>query len=95
MGALTWDAIASIVVIKFFIDLKRLFQERSVKCITFGAALIGDRDVQKYVAGQMSPCINHFVCINDPVPKLLRYTQSVSPRLQDINTCLSAMRHNM
>ena len=88
-------AIASIVVIKFFIDLKRLFQERSVKCITFGAPLIGDRDVQKYVAGQMSPCIHHFVCINDPVPKLLRYTQSVSPRLQDINTRLSAMRHNM
>ena len=88
-------AIASIVAIKFFIDLKRLFQERSVKCITFGAPLIGDRDVQKYVAGQMSPCIHHFVCINDPVPKLLRYTQSVSPRLQDINTRLSAMRHNM
>ena len=88
-------AIASIVVIKLFIGLKRLFQERSVKCITFGAPLFGDRDLQKYVAEQMSPNIHHFVCINDPVPKLLRYTQSVSPRLQDINTRLSEMRHSM
>ena len=88
-------AIASIVAIKLFLGLKRLFQERSVKCITFGAPLFGDRDLQKYVAEQMSPNIHHFVCINDPVPKLLRYTQSVSPRLQDINTRLSAMRHNM
>ena len=88
-------AIASIVAIKLFIGLKRLFQERSVKCITFGSPLFGDRDLQKYVAEQMSPNMHHFVCINDPVPKILRYTQSVSPRLQDINTRLSAMSHNM
>ena len=63
--------------------------------LTFGSPLFGDRDLQKYVAEQMSPNIHNFVCINDPVPKILRYTQSVSPRLQDINTRLSAMRHNM
>ena len=88
-------AIASVVAIKLFFLLKQLYQERSLKCITFGAPLIGDRDIQKYVAEQMSTCIHNFVCINDPVPKLLRCTQSVSCRLHEIETHLSVMSHNM
>ena len=35
--------VATIVVIKLFICLKQFCQERSVKCVTFGAPLIGDR----------------------------------------------------
>ena len=81
-------AIASIVAIKLFFGLKRLLQKMSVKCMTFGAPLTGDRDLQKCVAEHMSPCIHHFVCKNDPVPNLLRYTQSVSQILQDITTHL-------
>ena len=82
-------AIASIVAIKLFIGMKRLLQERSVKCITFGAPLFGDSDSQNYVAGHMSSSIHHFVCVNDPIPNLLRYTHSILPWLQDINNCLS------
>ena len=81
-------AIASIVAIKLFIGLKRLLHERSVKCITFGAPLIGDRKLQECVAEHMSPYIHHFVCNNDPVPNILRYKQSVSQILQDITTHL-------
>ena len=88
-------AIASVVAIKLFFVMEHLYQERSLKCITFGAPPIGDRDMQKYVAEKMSTCIHNFVCINDPVPKLLRSTQSVSSRLHEINTHLSAMRHSM
>ena len=88
-------AIASIVAIKASIVLKLLLQKRSVTCITFGAPLIGDRDLQKFVAEQMSPNIHNFVYINDPVPKIIGYTQSVSPMLQDIKTRLIAFKHSM
>ena len=88
-------AIATAVAIKLFIVLKHSFQKRTVKCITFGAPLTGDRDLQEFVSEQMSPHIHHFICLNDPVPQLLRYIQSISPKLEHINTRLSAVRHTM
>ena len=88
-------AIATAVAIELFIVLKHSFQKRTVKCITFGAPLTGDRDLQEFVSEQMSPHIHHFICLNDPVPQLLRYIQSISPKLEHINTRLSAVRHTM
>ena len=84
-------AVASIVAIKLFIGSNRQFQKRSVKCITFGTPPFGDRNLQNYVAVQMSSCMHHFICINEPVPKLLRYAQSFSPRIQGINNRLTAI----
>ena len=81
-------AIASIVAIKLFISLKDLLQERPVKCITFGAPLFGDRDLQKCVVEHMTPYIHHFACNNDPVPHWLRYAQSAAQVVQDIITRL-------
>ena len=88
-------AIASIVAIKLFISLKRFFQKRSVKCITFGAPLIGDRDLRKNVPEEMLRCIHHFVSVNDPVLNLLRYTQSVLPLLQYIKKRLPISLSNV
>ena len=78
-------AIASIVAIELFISLKKLRQERSVHCITFGAPLVGDRVLQNNIPKELLCCMHHFVSINDPIPHLLRYTQSISPWLQDVN----------
>ena len=80
--------IASIVAIKLFMCLKQISQGRLVKCITFGAPLIGDRVLRESAAKQMGSCIHHFVHIKDPVPHLLRYTQSVVPWLEFMNKCL-------
>ena len=88
-------AIASIVAIKLFISLKRFSQKRTVKCITFGAPLIGDRDLQKNVPEEMLLCFHHFVSVNDPVLNLLRYTQSVLPWLQYISKRLPMISSNM
>ena len=95
MWAFRWGAIASIFAFKLITGLKFVSPERSVKCITFGDALIRDIDLQRYVAEQMSPYIHHFICINDPVPKFLRYTQSVSLMLQDINRRFWTVEHFM
>ena len=82
-------AIASIVAIKLFIGLKHRFQKRLVKCITFGAPPAGDQNLQQFVAQQMSPYIYNFVNINDPVPKLLMYTQFASAWLQNVEVTVS------
>ena len=82
-------AIASIVAIKLFIGLKHRFQKRLVKCITFGAPPVGDQNLQQFVAQQMSPYIYNFVNINDPVPKLLMYTQFASAWLQSVEVTVS------
>ena len=87
-------AIASVVAVKF-IGLKHFLQKGAVKCITFGAPLIGDEDLQHFISDQMSSHFHHFVCIKDPVPQLLRYTQSVKPKLQYIDNRLSTVKHTM
>ena len=88
-------AIASVVAIKLFISLKRLFQERSIKCITFGAPLFGNKELQKFVAEEMSPNLHNFILTNDPVPKLLQYTQSISPIIEGLDSSIAAMEYNM
>ena len=88
-------AIASVVAIKLFISLKRSFQERSIKCITFGAPLFGNKESQNFVAEQMSPNLHNFIFTNDPVPKLLQYTQSISPVVEDLDSSIAAMEYNM
>ena len=88
-------AIASVVAIKLFISLKRLFQERSIKCITFGAPLFGNKELQKFVAEEMSPNLHNFILTNDPVPKLLKYTQSISPIIEGLDSSIAAMEYNM
>ena len=42
-------AIASVVAVKF-IGLKHFLQKGAVKCITFGAPLIGDEDLQHFIS---------------------------------------------
>ena len=76
-------AIASIVAIKLFIISKQCSQNRSMKCITFGAPLIGDRVFQRNIPEEMLLDIHHFLCVDDPLPKLLWYTQCASPWLQN------------
>ena len=88
-------AIASIVAVNLLIRLKQLSQKRFVKCITFGAPLFGDRVLKNYVPKEISNSIHHFVNINDPVPNLLRYTQTIKPWLQDINNHLSVIPSNV
>ena len=88
-------AIASVVAIKLFISLKRLFQERSIKCITFGAPLFGNKELQKFVAEEMSPNLHNFILTNDPAPKLLQYTQSISPIIEGLDSSIAAMEYNM
>ena len=88
-------AIASIVAIKLFIVSKYRFQERLVKCITFGAPPIGDQNLQQFVSQQMSLCIYNLVNVNDPVPKLLKYTQFTTVWLQESNKRLSMIPPNV
>ena len=52
--------------------------------MTFGAPLFGDEELCKYletdanVLRNVASRIRNFVCTDDPVPKLLSYTQSLS-----------------
>ena len=55
-----------------------------VSCVTFGAPLFGDEELGKYLENEKSALNNiasrmyNFVCSEDPIPKLLSYTQSLS-----------------
>ena len=88
-------AIASVVAIKLFNSLKRLNQKRSVRCITFGAPLFGNKELQNFVAEKMSPYLHNFIFTNDPIPKLLQYTQSISPIVEDLDSSIAAVEYNM
>ena len=56
----------------------------NVQCVTFGAPLFGDEELSTFLENDNGPLSNilskiqNFVCSEDPVPKLLSYTQSLA-----------------
>ena len=83
-------AVASIVAIRLQVERARYKLEGSVKCVTFGAPFFGDAELQRSIDCKN---IHHFVCNNDPVPKLLAYTQSVSSFVNGLDTKIAALSH--
>ena len=55
-----------------------------VQCVTFGAPLFGDEELCKYLENETGTLSNilskmrNYVSSDDPVPKLLSYTQTLS-----------------
>ena len=55
-----------------------------VHCVTFGAPLFGNEELSNYLDTEKNALNNlpsrmrNYVCSEDPIPKLLSYTQSLS-----------------